>query len=275
MESGCGVTVAAIRVPLDEASRFGVIVPGKHDRIAKFQEKPNDAVGLPDNPNQVYASMGNYVFPTKTLVDAVRADAENKDSAHDMGGNIITGLVDAGQAAVYDFSRNHVPGATERDAGYWRDVGTLDAYYDAQMDLISVHPVFNLYNDQWPIHTMMGSLPPAKFVFDQDGRRGMAIDSMVSAGAIVSGGSVRRSILSPGVNVHSYAEVEDSVLMNGVHIGRHAIVKRAILDKNVVVPPGARIGVNVEEDRARGFTVSENGVVVLGKGDVIPPPRQG
>ncbi len=217
--------------------------------------------------------MGNYVFTTKTLVEAVRADAENKDSAHDMGGNIITGLVDAGQAAVYDFAKNHVPGATERDAGYWRDVGTLDAYYDAQMDLISVHPIFNLYNDQWPIHTMMGSLPPAKFVFDQDGRRGAAIDSMVSAGAIVSGGSVRRSILSPGVNVHSYADVEDSVLMNGVSIGRHAIVRRAILDKNVAIPPGARIGVNVEEDRARGFTVSENGVVVLGKGDVIPPPQ--
>jgi glucose-1-phosphate adenylyltransferase len=167
-----------------------------------------------------------------------------------------------------------VPGSTERDAGYWRDVGTLDSYYDAQMDLISVHPVFNLYNDQWPIHTSMGSLPPAKFVFDQDGRRGCAIDSMVSAGAIVSGGTVRRSILSPGVNVHSYAEVEDAVLMNGVNIGRHAVVRRAILDKGVQVPPGARIGVNLEEDRARGFTVSDNGVVVVGKGDVIPGPGQ-
>jgi glucose-1-phosphate adenylyltransferase len=272
IQSGAGVTVAAIRVPRDEASRFGVIVPAKNDRIAKFQEKPNDAVGLPDNPNQVFASMGNYVFNTRTLIEAVRADAENKDSAHDMGGNIITGLVDSGMAAVYDFAQNSVPGSTDRDRGYWRDVGTLDSYYEAQMDLISVHPVFNMYNDQWPIHTWTGSLPPAKFVFDAEGRRGAAFDSMVSAGVIVSGGTVRRSILSPGVNVHSYATVEDSVLMNGVTIGRNAIVRRAILDKSVQVPPGARIGVNVEEDRARGFTVSDNGVVVVGKGDTIPGP---
>ncbi|HEY6078945.1 MAG TPA: glucose-1-phosphate adenylyltransferase [Polyangiaceae bacterium] len=272
IQSGCGVTVAAIRVPRDEASRFGVIVPGKNDRIAQFREKPTDAAGLPDNPDQVYASMGNYVFNTKTLIEAVRADAENKDSAHDMGGNIITGLVNSGMAAVYDFAQNQVPGSTERDSGYWRDVGTLDSYYEAQMDLISVHPVFNLYNDQWPIHTSMGSLPPAKFVFDQERRRGAAYDSMVSAGAIVSGGTVRRSILSPGVSVHSYAEVEDSVLLNGVSIGRDAVVRRAILDKNVQVPPGARIGVNLEEDRARGFTISDNGVVCIGKGDVIPPP---
>jgi glucose-1-phosphate adenylyltransferase len=257
-------------VPRHEASRFGVIVPGKNDRIAQFREKPTDAQGLPDNPQQVYASMGNYVFSTKTLIEAVRADAENKDSAHDMGGDIISGLVDSGQAAVYDFAQNKIPGSTERDSGYWRDVGTLDSYYEAQMDLISVHPVFNLYNDQWPIHTSMGSLPPAKFVFDQEGRRGAAYDSMVSAGAIVSGGTVRRSILSPGVNVHSFAEVEDSVLMNGVDIGRGAVVRRAILDKNVRVPPGARIGVNLEEDRARGFTVSDNGVVCIGKGDTIP-----
>lgn len=273
IQSGAGVTVAAIRVPRNEASRFGVIVPGRDGRIAKFQEKPSDAVGLPHSPDQVYASMGNYVFNTRTLIEAVRADAENQDSAHDMGGNIITGLVDAGMAAVYDFAENRVPGSTERDRGYWRDVGTLDSYYEAQMDLISVHPVFNLYNDQWPIHTSAGSLPPAKFVFDAEGRRGAAYDSMVAAGVIVSGGSVRRSILSPGVNVHSYAQVEDSVLMNGVSIGRHAIVRRAILDKSVQVPPGARIGVDLEEDRARGFTVSENGVVVVGKGDNIPGPE--
>jgi len=272
IQSGAGVTVAAIRVPRDEASRFGVIVPGKDDRIAKFEEKPTDAAGLADDPTRVYASMGNYVFNTRTLIEAVRADAENKDSAHDMGGNIITSLVDSGMAAVYDFGKNYLPGSTERDRGYWRDVGTLDSYYDAQMDLVSVHPVFNLYNDQWPIHTSSASLPPAKFVFDEEGRRGAALDSMVSAGVIVSGGIVRRSILSPGVNVHSYAQVEDSVLMNGVNIGRHAIVRRAILDKNVVVPPGARVGVDIEEDRARGFTISDNGVVVVGKGDLVPRP---
>jgi glucose-1-phosphate adenylyltransferase len=216
IRSGAGVTVAAIKVPRAEASRFGVLVPAANDRIAKFREKPSpdEIDGLPEDPSKVFASMGNYVFTTKTLVEAVRADAENKESAHDMGGNIITMLVEAGLASVYDFEKNRVPGATERDAGYWRDVGTLDSYYEAQMDLISVHPVFNLYNQEWPIHTMQISLPPAKFVFDEDGRRGYAVDSIVSAGAIVSGGAVRRSILSPNVLVHSYSEVEDSVLMH-------------------------------------------------------------
>ena len=156
MQSGASVTVAAIRVPIEEASRFGVIVPGANNKIASFAEKPQNAVGLPDDPKHVFASMGNYVFNTKALIDAVHADAANKDSAHDMGGNIITAMVDAGQAAVYDFHSNKVPGATERDAGYWRDVGTLDAYYEAQMDLISVHPIFNLYNHEWPIHSSLG-----------------------------------------------------------------------------------------------------------------------
>ncbi|MGC4091472.1 MAG: glucose-1-phosphate adenylyltransferase [Polyangiaceae bacterium] len=272
IQAGAGVTVAAIKVPREEASRFGVLVPSSNDRIAKFKEKPSpdEIDGLPDNPNSVFASMGNYIFTTKTLVEAVRADAENKESAHDMGGNIITMLVEAGLASVYDFAKNRVPGATERDAGYWRDVGTLDSYYEAQMDLISVHPVFNLYNQEWPIHTMQISLPPAKFVFDEDGRRGSAVDSIVSAGAIVSGGSVKRSILSPNVLVHSFSEVEDSVLMHGVEIGRRAIVRKAILDKGVKVPAGAQIGVDPEEDRRRGFTVSPNGVVVIGKGDPVP-----
>jgi len=269
MDSGAGVTVAAIRVPRAESSRFGVIVPGPGDRILRFREKPQNAEGLPDAPDQVFASMGNYVFSTAALVEAVRADAENKESAHDMGGNIITMLVESGLASVYDFAQNRVPGASDRDRGYWRDVGTLDSYYEAQMDLISVHPVFNLYNDQWPIHTQSGSLPPAKFVFDEEGRRGMAIDSMVSAGVICSGGAVRRCILSPGVNVHSYASVEDSVLLHNVSIGRGAVVRRAILDKNVTVPPGAQIGVNLDDDRARGFTISESGVVVVGKDDPI------
>ena len=241
--------------------------------ISAFREKPKDAIGLADAPDQVFASMGNYIFTTEALIDAVRADAQASASNHDMGGNIVPMLVEDGSAHVYDFSRNSVPGETERDRGYWRDVGTLDAFYDAHMDLISVHPVFNLYNREWPILTWPDPLPPAKFVFDEDGHRGHALDSMVCAGVVISGATARRSVLSPGVHLHSYAEVEDSVLMPGVDVGRGAVVRRAILDKNVRVPEGARIGVDPEEDRLRGFTISEGGVVVIGKGDNVAPPR--
>jgi len=227
-------------------------------------------VGLPDAPDQVFASMGNYVFTTKALVDAVCADAEARESSHDMGGNIVPMLVSNGRAHVYDFSRNEVPGATDRDRGYWRDVGTLDAFYDAHMDLISVHPVFNLYNAQWPILTRTGPLPPAKFVFDDDDRRGQALDSMVCAGSVISGGTVRKSVLSTSVQVHSHALVEESIVMEACDIGRNAVVRRAILDKNVHVEPGAELGVDAKADRARGFHVSDGGVVVVGKGQRVP-----
>ncbi|MBX3128676.1 MAG: glucose-1-phosphate adenylyltransferase [Polyangiaceae bacterium] len=269
--SGAGVTVAGIRVPVSEASRFGIIEPDASGRIARFREKPSDAVGLADAPDFALASMGNYVFSTDVLVAAVKEDAVRAGSRHDMGGDIITTLVEKGQAAVYDFSTNIVPGSTERDRGYWRDVGTLDSYFDAQMDLISVHPVFNLYNLAWPIHTWYGSLPPAKFVFDEDGRRGYAVDSIVAPGAILSGAILRRCVVSPGVHVDSGALVEDSVLMHDVRIGPGAIVKRAILDKTVTIPADARIGVDPEHDRARGFVVSDEGVVVVGKGAVVTP----
>src|ERR687895_1465682 len=204
VESGAGVTVAALRAPIEQADQFGVIeVAEDGRRISAFREKPSDPQGLPDAPDQVFASMGNYVFRAETLIEAVSLDAKDEDSNHDLGGNIIPMLVERGEAEGYDFAENQVPGATDRDRGYWRDVGTLDAYYDAHMDLISVHPVFNLYNRKWPILTWHQPLPPAKFVFEEGDRTGRALDSMVSAGVVVSGGTVRRSILSPGVRVHS------------------------------------------------------------------------
>jgi len=269
IESGAGVTVAGIRVPLADAHRFGVIETGDGTRISGFHEKPADAVGLSGSPDEVFASMGNYVFLTDTLLEIVTADAHDPGSLHDIGGNLIPGLVASGAAHLYDFDSNEVPGATERDRAYWRDVGTLDSYYDANMDLISMLPVFNLYNREWPIYAGHQPLPPAKFVHDRDDRRGTAVQSMVSPGVIVSGGLVRRSVLSPGVFVHSYAEVEDSVLMHDVIVGRDAIVRRAIIDKNVEIPDGARIGVDPVADRER-YAVSDNGIVVIGKGEKIP-----
>jgi glucose-1-phosphate adenylyltransferase len=269
LESGAGVTVAGIRAPIEQASTLGVIETAADGRaITRFREKPADAVGLPDAPDQVFASMGNYVFSTSALVEAVTLDAADETSRHDLGGDIIPGLVERGGAFVWDFAESNVPGVSERERGYWRDVGTLDAYYEAHQDLISVVPVFNLYNEEWPILTWPDPLPPAKFVLEEPGRTGMAVDSMVCAGVVVSGGVVRRSILSPRVHVHSHALVEDSVLMHDVDIGRGAVVRRAILDKNVQVAEDAQVGVDPDEDRAR-FAVSEGGIVVIGKGEQV------
>ncbi|HZD37629.1 MAG TPA: glucose-1-phosphate adenylyltransferase [Actinomycetes bacterium] len=267
--SGAGLTVAGIRVPRAEASAFGVIETAEDGRrIRAFLEKPADPPGLPDAPDQCFVSMGNYVFTTSTLVEAVSLDATDEGSNHDVGGDIAPSLVARGEAEVYDFAGNQVPGATDRDRGYWRDVGTLDTYYEARMDLISVRPVFNLYNARWPILTWHEPLPPAKFVLERPGSVGQAIDSMVCAGVIVSGGTVRRSVLSPGVRVREGALVEDSVVMHDVDVGAGAVVSRAIVDKNVRIPEGARIGIDPERDRER-FAISDGGVVVIGKGQKI------
>ena len=269
--SGAGVTVAGIRQPLSMADQFGVIEVGEDGRrIRAFREKPTDAVGLPDAPDQIYASMGNYVFSTGALCEAVERDAEDKTSKHDMGGSIIPMLVERGEANVYDFKDNEVPGSTDRDRGYWRDVGTLDSFYDAHMDLINVHPVFNLYNFDWPIYSQQPPYPPAKFVHQWGERVGRAVGSMVSPGAVISGSLVENSVVSPKVKVHSWAHVDGAVLMEGVEIGRHAVVRRAILDKNVFVPEGCEIGVDLEKDRQR-YTVSDNGIVVIGKGQRVEP----
>ncbi|MGC4749756.1 glucose-1-phosphate adenylyltransferase [Micromonospora sp. DT201] len=269
--SGAGVTVAGIRQPLSMADQFGVIEVGEDGkRIRAFREKPTDAVGLPDAPNEIYASMGNYVFTTRALCEAVERDAEDKTSKHDMGGSIIPMFVERGEANVYDFRDNEVPGSDDRDRGYWRDVGTLDSFYDAHMDLINVHPVFNLYNFDWPIYTEQPPWPPAKFVHQWGERVGRAVGSMVSPGSVISGSLVENSIISPKVRVHSWAHVDGSVLMEGVEIGRHAVIRRAILDKNVFVPEGTEIGVDLEKDRQR-YTVSDNGIVVIGKGQKVEP----
>jgi glucose-1-phosphate adenylyltransferase len=265
IDSGAGATVAGLRVPRMEATEFGVIDAGSDKKVNGFLEKPADPPPLPDSPDEAYASMGNYVFTTRDLLEVLREDSENEDSVHDMGGSIMPMMVKQDKAYVYDFKDNDVPGAEERDHGYWRDVGTIDAYYDAHMDLVAVHPIFNLYNQQWPIFTQHHHLPPAKFV-----EGGIAQESIVGAGTIISGATVRHSVIAPNVRLHAGAYVEGSVVMEGAQIGRGAVVRRAILDKDVVVPEGAHIGVDLELDRSR-YHVSAGGVAVLGKSQLALP----
>ncbi|MFJ7057868.1 glucose-1-phosphate adenylyltransferase [Streptomyces griseobrunneus] len=263
IESGAGVTVAGIKVPRAEAPAFGVITPASDgSRVERFLEKPSDPPGLPDDPTKVFASMGNYLFSTKVLVDALHQDAEDDDSVHDMGGSILPMLTERGAAHVYDFDDNHVPGETQREHGYWRDVGSLDSYYEAHMDLISEQPLFSLYNQRWPMYTHAGHQAPARFVSG-----GIAGESIVSPGCVIRG-QVTGSVLSPGVIVEQGAVVQGSVLHHGVRVGRGAVVRNSILDKNVDVPPGATIGVNPERDREL-YTVSHNGVIALGKGQAV------
>lgn len=264
IDSGMDASVAGIRVPRAEASAFGIIDASTTGRINQFLEKPADPPGLPDSPEESFASMGNYVFTRKAFVDALISDAADASSRHDMGGNIIPNFVKEGRAQVYDFTSNNVPGATEKDRNYWRDVGTIEAYHAAHMDLVSVEPEFNLYNRKWPIWTSQAQLPGAKFTL-----RGTAEDSIVSAGCIISGGDVDRSVLSPNVMVDKWAKIEQAVIFAGCRIGRNAVVRDAILDKNVVVPDGVEIGVDPDHDRERGFHV-ENGITVVAKNVVVP-----
>ncbi|WP_374116499.1 glucose-1-phosphate adenylyltransferase [Hoyosella sp. YIM 151337] len=264
IESGAEATVAGIRVPLAEANQFGVIETDElGEKIAAFREKPTDAVGLPDAPDEVYASMGNYIFSTEALVEAVKRDAKNIGSNHDMGGDIIPSFVSAGSAYVYDFATNYVPGSTEHDRGYWRDVGTIDSYYAASMDVVADNPGFNLYNYRWPILSYQSPRPPAKVV-GSHGHTPELQNTILSPGAIIAGARVTQSLVSPDVRIGAGAVVEGSVLLNNVVIGAGAVVRNAILDKNVVIEPGATIGVDLEKDRA-SYTVSAGGVVVVAK----------
>ena len=264
LQTGAGVTVAAIRVKRSEASEFGVIeLADDGITIRAFHEKPADPPAMPGHPDLALVSMGNYIFRRDAMEEALILDSEDVDSRHDIGGNIIPAMTKAGIAKVYDFAHNEVPGETERDKGYWRDVGSIDSYFDAHMDLISPLPIFNLYNRQWPILTNPPSLPPAKF-----SERGIAFDSVVGAGSIISGGELRHTVASYDVYAGRDSVVENSVLMPSVKIGENAKIKNAILDKNVVVEPGASIGFDIERDRER-FTVSPGGIVVIGKGVTV------
>ncbi|SER47096.1 glucose-1-phosphate adenylyltransferase [Propionibacterium cyclohexanicum] len=260
IDAGVGATVAGIRVPRAEASGFGIIDAALDGRIKGFLEKPDDPPGLPDAPEQSLASMGNYIFTRKALVDVLESDAHEAESKHDMGGNIVPTFVDAADALVYDFKDNVVPGATEEDRDYWRDVGTLDAFHEAHMDLVKVVPEFNLYNERWPIWTDSVQAPGAKFTL-----HGTAESSLVAAGCVISGGDVDHSVLSPKVRVESGSSLDRCVLMHAASVGHNCTLRNTILDKGVVVADGVAIGVDPQEDRRRGLTVSAGGVTAVPK----------
>jgi glucose-1-phosphate adenylyltransferase len=273
IESGLEATVAAIRQPLSLATQFGVIEVDKDQptKISEFREKPSDPKPVPGDDTQALVSMGNYIFNAQSLIDAIERDALDESSTHDMGGDIIPYFVEQGTAGAYDFTFNEIPGATERDRSYWRDVGTIDSYYDAHMDLISTMPIFNLYNDEWPVFNQQINMAPAKFIHDSEGNQGRTNDSIVSLGVVVSGSVIERSVLSPNVRVFSRSLVTDSVILDNVEIGRDCTIRKAILDKDVAVADGASIGVNRERDIERGFTVTDSGITVVTKGLLVKP----
>ena len=259
------VTVASIPVAREFASDFGVIEVNDDGRIAAFHEKNPNAPTMPGDSSRVYASMGNYIFSTRTLLSLLTADAETPGSHHDFGKDILPKLAGNAPIYAYNFEANRIPGEAEDAIPYWRDVGTIDAYYEANMDLNHVKPDLNLYNREWPVRSTSYPDPPAKFVFDDENRRGLAIDSIVSGGCILSGGVVRKSVLGRGVHIHTGALVEGCVIMDNCDIGRHAKLRRAILDKNVRIPENATVGYDLDADRARGWHVTESGIVVIGR----------
>ena len=268
IESGAGVTVAGIRIPVEDASAFGIIETSPNStRIAQFLEKPSEVDGLADDPTMAFASMGNYVFNTETLVDILREDAGDDSSNNDIGGDIIPKLVDAGTAHVYDFTQNRVPGV-KAEEHYWRDVGTIDAYHEATMDLVGPDPMFDLYNNEWPIHTAVPGLPPAK-VLTENGQASRVHQTLLCNGVVVAGAELSNSVVSGGADIGPGAQVENSILLNGVRVGANAVIKNAIIDKNVVVPAGQGIGVDGEYDHEH-FSISPGGIVTVAKGQRVP-----
>ena len=260
-DTAADVTLAAIEVPIEDGKRFGIVAVDDTERVTGFLEKPQNPPAMPGQPHLTLASMGIYVFDSEVMIKALEEDAAKPDSHHDFGKDIIPALIGQGRTYAYPFYDEN-----KKSAKYWRDIGTIDAYYEAQMDLCQVNPEFNMYDPEWPLRTYMPQAPPAKFVFAEDWRRGEAQDSLISQGCIVSGSEIRGSILCPNVRVHSFCTIEDSILMPGVRVGRHARIRKAIIDRDVDIPRGALIGFNTEEDRRR-HTVSEEGVVVVAPGD--------
>lgn len=269
LESGLGATVAGIRVPRSEADQFGVISIGADsNRIVEFLEKPSDPPGLPDSPDEILASMGNYIFSTEMLMDMAADDARSESSKHDIGGDLIPALVEQGEAGVYDFTENVVPGDTPRNRHYWRDVGTIDSFFDANMDLVQPEPAFDLYNRDWPIFSYSRNLPPAKLVVDDSGASPVVKNSIISTGVVVSGGKVSNSVLSMGSHVQAGADLDRVVLFDDVHVGENAVLRNCVIDKNVHIPPGAQIGVDPKID-AKSHHISDAGVVVIGKNTTL------
>lgn len=262
------LTISAIPIPIESAGEFGIIEVDENWRLTNFIEKPQfTPKHIPNNPNMCLASMGNYIFNTDTLTTALEEDAKLTNSKHDFGANIIPMLLNQGKSVfVYNFAENTFPGITDKERGYWRDVGSIDAYWQANMDLLEYEPELNLYSKEWPLRTFNYNYPPAKFIWQQGDRVGMATNSMVSEGCIISGGSLSGCVLSPKVTINSYSQVSDSILMENVNVGRYSVIKKAIIDKNVSLPPHTEIGINREEDLQRGFYVSAGGVTVVPKG---------
>jgi len=264
------VTIAAIPVPIKEARHFGVIQVDATGRVIGFQEKPEKPQPIPGRPNEAFASMGNYIFKGPFLTEVLHADAKNQDSSHDFGKDILPSIYKDHPVFAYDFARNRVPEITEEEIGYWRDVGNIGSYWEANMDLRNVKPIFNLYNLKWPIKTSSIVLPPAKFVFNQDGRRGQAINSLVSDGSIISGGIVQDSVVGRSVKVDTGAAIINSIIMDRVHVGANCKINMAIIDKDVVIPPGTEIGYDPEADKKRFHVDTESNIVVIHKGYKFP-----
>ena len=267
-EKGADLSISAIPIPIEEASEFGIIEVDDDWRLVNFVEKPQTPPkSIPGNPNMCLASMGNYIFNKQILLDALNQDEQIQSSSHDFRKNVIPMLLNQGKRIyIYNFADNEFPGITDAERGYWRDVGSIDAYWQANMDLLFSNPELNLYSKEWPIRTFNYNYPPAKFIWQEGDRVGMATNSMVSEGCIVSGGSISKCVLSPKVRINSYSQVYESILMENVEVGRYSRIKRAIIDKNVYIPPNTRIGYDREDDLRRGFHVSPNGVTVVPKG---------